>query len=314
MATRNREKTPAQPFQPGTLWNLVRTRSAEALRSGALQSLPTGFESVEEQGIRFLVRVLQSLERKRQAVGKPEESSSASPETANPFLPPDPELFVTGVSDTHLALLNKFNVLDHHLLVVTRDFQEQESLLTPADFQALWTCMIEYHSLGFYNGGTVAGASQRHKHLQLVPLPLAPEGLAVPMEAALAAATTRAGPATSPLLPFVHAFYRFPPDRGADPREAARVCFDAYNLLLDATGLEPVKGTPQQRQSGPYNLLVTPKWLLLAPRSREHFDHISVNALGFAGALLVRRQQEVENLRRRGPLAVLRSVGIPLPG
>ena len=41
----------------------------------------------------------------------------------NPFLPYDPDLVVADISDTHVALLNKFNVIDHHLLIVTRCFK-----------------------------------------------------------------------------------------------------------------------------------------------------------------------------------------------
>ena len=69
-------------------------------------------------------------------------------------------------------LLNKYNVVPHHLLIITRHFESQESALTQADFQALWTCLAEYDSLGFYNSGESAGASQPHKHLQTVPLPM----------------------------------------------------------------------------------------------------------------------------------------------
>jgi ATP adenylyltransferase len=37
-----------------------------------------------------------------------------------------------------------------------------------------------------------------------------------------------------------------------------------------------------------YNLLVTRQWLLWVPRSQEFFEGISINALGFAGALLAK--------------------------
>ena len=112
------------------------------------------------------------------------------------------------ISDTHAAILNKFNVLEHHLLIITRDFEDQETLLTLRDFQALWTCMSEYNGLGFYNGGVAAGASQPHKHLQLVPLPLAPEGPQVPIEPLLAAAEFDGALGTVPAFPFLHVFAR----------------------------------------------------------------------------------------------------------
>ena len=49
------------------------------------------------------------------------------------------------------------------------------------------------------------------------------------------------------------------------------------------------------------------------PRSREHFDSVSVNSLGFAGALLVRNEAQLEHLRRVGPMAAPRETAFP-PG
>ena len=86
----------------------------------------------------------------------------------------------------HACLLNKFNVFDHHALLVTQAYEDQDSLLTPADFEALLTCMAEFDALAFYNGGRIAGASQPHKHLQLVPVPLAAEDCRTPMDVAIA--------------------------------------------------------------------------------------------------------------------------------
>lgn len=170
---------------PGSLWPLLLERSARALRLGALHSIPTEYRYLSQDGVDFLVRVIANLARKAQA--RPSRPQGAAP--ANPFLPYEQDLFVADVSDTHVCLLNKFNVVDHHLLLITRVHEDQERLLTLADFEALWACLEESPALGFYNGGTIAGASQTHKHLQLVPLPLASQGPAVPMAPALAAAT-----------------------------------------------------------------------------------------------------------------------------
>jgi ATP adenylyltransferase len=49
--------------------------------------------------------------------------------------------------------------------------------------------------------------------------------------------------------------------------------------------------------------------MLLVPRSVEHYESISVNALGFAGSLLARDERELELIRERGPLGVLEDVG-----
>lgn len=54
----------------------------------------------------------------------------------NPFLPYDEDLWVQHLSDSHTLLLNKFNLVDHHVLVVTRAFESQDDALTAADLVA----------------------------------------------------------------------------------------------------------------------------------------------------------------------------------
>lgn len=78
----------------------------------------------------------------------------------NPFLPYDPNLFVAEVSPTHVALLNKFNVVDHHLVIVTRAFEPQEALLTREDCEALLLCLAEIDGVAFYNAGSSRGQSE----------------------------------------------------------------------------------------------------------------------------------------------------------
>ena len=141
-------------LEPGSLWPALQARAEHALRCGALEPIATESAEVEEAGIRFVVRVLAHLERKVRA------SFTQARTGASPFLPYNKDLFVADVSQTHLCLLNKFNVLDHHLLLVTRAFEEQENLLAASDFEALATCMAEFDALGFYNSDAVAGASQ----------------------------------------------------------------------------------------------------------------------------------------------------------
>jgi ATP adenylyltransferase len=271
------------PIEPGTLWPALRARTEQALRCGALEPIATECEEVEEEGIRFVVRVLAHLERKVRA------GFAQARTGANPFLPYDEDLFVADVSGTHLCLLNKFNVLDHHLLLVTRAFDEQENLLTPGDFEALATCMAEFDALGFYNSDAIAGASQRHKHLQLVPVPLGAGPERLPVDGALADGG----------LPFVHAAERVDPFDGAALQET-------YRRLLRACQLEGAV-----RASSSYNLLVTREWMVLIPRERHEVEGVPVNALGFAGALLVRNREQLAELRRRGPFDLLRRAGRP---
>jgi ATP adenylyltransferase len=289
---------------PGTLRRLLLEATGRALERGALHSIATESVRFEAGGVTWLVRILANLQRKAQA--RAAQAGGAAP--ANPFLPPEPDLLVTGLTPTHRAVLNKFNVVEHHLLVVTRAFEDQERLLTPADFEALWLCLGEYPSLGFYNGGAAAGASQRHRHLQLVPLPLDAAGAALPLMPLLETAAYREGIGSVAALPYRHAMARLDDLRELKPGAAAGPLHERYSRLLAATGIHG-EG-PEAMQSRPYNLLVARDWMLLVPRSREFWEGMSVNALGYAGALLVRDQEQLRRLREAGPLEALAAVGV----
>jgi ATP adenylyltransferase len=296
-----------QDLDPATLWLRAAEVGERARRSGALLPIPTRDAFIEEAGIGFLVRLVAPRGRGHRVFRETTERAAAEA-PPNPFLPYEEELWVATISATHVALLNKYPVIEDHLLIVTRGFEEQESLLGEADLRALWTCLGAGEALGFYNGGRVAGASQPHKHLQVVPLPLAPGFPGVPIEVGLVSARYSGTLGVAPDLPFRHALTRVDPEWLGSPATSGKPSREALHLLLRAAGLDVGSG---KRQSAPYNLLATRRWMMIVPRSRESFSSISVNALGFAGALLVRNEAEMEMLREAGPLRILREVGQP---
>lgn len=293
----------------GTLWNRLVATTERALRSGALVSLGTHSAALEDgSGVRFCVRILSNLEKKDQARSQQAQAANAGRQV-DPFLPPDPDLTVAQVSETHTAVLNKFNVVEHHLLLVTRSFEEQEMLLTLEDFAALWSCLGEYASLGFYNGGREAGASQQHKHLQIVPLPLTPGEVSVPIAPLLPAAEPDT-PVSVPALPFLHAFIRLGRAPVA-PAQAASRAFQLYGAMLGHVGMGQAETARPRRQSRPYCFVLTQEWMLLVPRTREFFEDISLNSLAFVGSLFVRNEAQYDRLRQVGPMHALRAVTVP---
>jgi sulfate adenylyltransferase (ADP) / ATP adenylyltransferase len=283
---------------PGTLQATLLERAAQARRCGAIQSLPTTREVIEQNGIPFQVRILESLAIK--------QSAKASPSTVNPFLPYDPDLFVAPISPTHLALLNKFNVVEHHLLIVTRVFEDQQCQLTQKDCEALLIGLTEIDGLAFYNAGPEAGASQSHKHLQLMPLhhALAP----LPIDRLLCFPQADGMVGAAPGLPFPHACAPMDPDWINPEKNSGASLHASYRKLLRAVGLSVDPTAGSHMPTAPYNFLITRKWMLLVPRSRECFEGISINALAFAGAFLVRDKQQLETLRRFGPMTALQYV------
>jgi ATP adenylyltransferase len=261
--------------------------------------------------VRFVVRSVSTLARKRTA---PAITKDGAP--PNPFAPPDAELVVGDITPTHFGVLNKYPVVAHHLLVVTREFVDQETLLDASDFAALAACLRAIDGLAFYNGGREAGASQPHRHLQLVPLPLAAGAWNVPMEAVFDQWSSGGGASRLLRLPFRNAFAALEPSDFEASDGAARL-LERYERMLAACGLGDDSANDggraanePERQRGPYNLLATRRWMLLVSRTREHFGTISVNALGFAGSLFVRDAAEMDALRAAGPMSVLRAVAV----
>jgi len=260
---------------PGTLWPRVEEVSRAALESGALRPIAnTGFV-VEDGGIEFFVRRADSLARR--AVDEVQK-----PRPVNPFLPPEPELTVAPVSPTHLAVLNKYAVVEHHLLIITNTFVAQETPLDLADVEALWRCLAEGPALGFYNSCREAGASQPHRHLQLVPLPLAGVEEGTPVD----------GLVRDGELPFPHAVAPFEP-------EAVKAHAVLQELLESIGRTEP---------GAAYNLLITSGWMLAVPRTHDMAEGVSFNALGFAGSIFVRDDEQLELVRKRGPVELLNAV------
>lgn len=291
-----------------TLWPALRARTQRALACGALQPIETALVHLEQDGMRFAVRQVSSLARK-EAARRTDASTASGGATArrNPFLPYEPDLCVGDLSPTHVALLNKYNVIDDHLLIVTRRFVPQTALLDQDDFEALLVALRGGDALGFYNGGEEAGASQPHKHLQAVPLPLDDSGLPAPLEALFASLTVTDSGARITGLPFAHAFARL--DLMAD--DAARTALKTCRVLLHATGIDAIDVDGLAHQSAPYNLLVTRRWMLVVPRAAERVEGISLNALGFAGSLFVRDAQQLDTLARIGPMTALARVTKP---
>lgn len=82
----------------------------------------------------------------------------------------------------HNLMLNKFAVVENHFILTTADVRPQTHLLEPADLAAAHACIATFRDHGeelfvFFNSGPHSGASQPHRHLQLMPIESMREGL-----------------------------------------------------------------------------------------------------------------------------------------
>jgi len=284
--------------EPNYLLTKIKQVTQSALINKALQPIETNYEQVESNNIPFLVRIIDNLARK-------DQETTVKNQNFNPFLPYEKNLFVSDVLETHLCVLNKFNVVDDHLLIITRDFEDQESLLNQQDFLALSACFHQINGLAFYNCGKTAGASVKHKHLQIVPFPLSPFSQTIPLETVLNSDNLAQQKSIFQLdqFPFKHCFAKIN-QSDFSKLEMADYLYQIYLELLSKLAIKFNKNKPDRA----YNLLITRHWMLIVPRQEESYHGISINSLGFAGLLLVRNHEQLALLKKESPINILRKL------
>ena len=91
----------------------------------------------------------------------------------------------------------------------------------------------------------------------------------------------------------------------------------AFFTLLDLA-IQTVRHDPDYPVGTPsYNVLLTTEHMYLFPRKledhllRETGEKVSVNALGFAGMMLVKSEKELEAVKKEGVINILKGVGLP---
>jgi len=273
------------------LWQQALACSDRAESSGALVPLTT--ETLELGIAPFVVRRLLS---------RPPKHLRAEGPKPNPFLPWDPALEVTRLGASHVVLLNKYPVQRGHLLVIPTTWKPQSGWLELADWQALIAVHADTQGLWFFNSSPAAGASQPHRHLQL--LPRSRRASTCPLEEFYSAMLNRSeATQTTPWRCAIS-----PRPAPLSPEGLAAVYLQHCNMLH--------LGQPDQQEAPyhPYNLLLTDRWMLTVRRSREHCRGFSVNALGFAGYLLATTGSDLAWLQAEGPWSLLRQVAVPVLG
>lgn len=288
----------------------VRERCDAAIASGDLQPIVADQVLIEDGSLPFIVRWVAALADKDAAKDAAKTVLPGGPRDPNfnPFLPPDPALTVGPVGEHHVAILNKFPVCLHHLVLARREFAEQLSPLELIDFQALAQVQSDLGGLGFYNGGAAGGASQRHKHVQWIPEAQGNASLH-DLRRGLPAGARPGECARHAALPLMHCFVRVRGGSGCDIDDSARSMHAAFDTAREVLGLT----VDDQGLLPSCNMLVDGQWMLMLPRSREHFEGISLNALSYGGTIYVRHVDQIDAIRATGPLRVLAEVGVSNP-
>lgn len=263
---------------------------AHALSTGALLPVLMETRVIEDSGVAFEATWLSSLAMKDLAAKLPRAGDRSA---TNPFLPFEQDLFVADLSDSHVAILNKFQSMPGHLVIITRAFVEQSAPLERADIAACVDLLAQEEGLVFFNSGPDAGASQAHRHLQFLP------GFRAPVEGMIDRPETPWTAGRAPALPFAHRLYGVARDAFADPANAADLVMTCLGDAYAALKLE------KEGVLAGYNMLMTRDWLMVIPRRTETVAGVSLAALGFAGVIGLRSVDQFADVEAYGPMAML---------
>ncbi|MCP4973855.1 MAG: ATP adenylyltransferase [Prochlorococcus sp.] len=274
-------------------WYAALQRSEIAQQQGALVPLETQLTSLRaQQGEAFELRRL---------LGKPPRHlRSTSGPKQNPFLPWDPRLEIASIGNDHALILNKYPVQKGHMLLITRNWAPQEGWLTRSDWEALAAVDKDTQGLWFFNSGPKAGASQPHRHIQL--LRRAEHERFCPRQSWFEKRLAYPEETFNCLTQSCAVI-----NRSKDNVEyAGDILMRDYLHLSSKMGL----GSPERndRPLHSYNLLLTPDWIALIRRSREEIAGFSINALGFAGYLLSTQNSDHQWLLENDPESLLEAV------
>jgi len=297
-------------FEQGTLKNKVIKQTEYATQNGIIVPAKIDYEcTVTQSDIPYIVRIAPNLARKDTARKKQDEKTEQLGKAPNPFLPYSPDMFVSDLSETHLCLLNRFKLFDYPLLIVTRAFEEQKSVLTYADFHSISLCLQEMEGVAFYNGDSVAGATQPHKHFHFIPYPMDNALPAIPIDNTLKALPINAELITLKNLPYRHLISRTDWSSHDSVEAIAKMFLSKYEALIHDIE-QSNDNTTVPALSYSYNLIITRHWIKIALRSAPAYASISLNALGFAGIFNVRNEPQVEQVKELLPLKILQGIGV----
>lgn len=223
-------------------------------------------------------------------------------------------------------MLNKFAVVPEHFILVTRAFKQQTHLLGADDLAAAHACVRAYHDhdgggsglFVFFNSGEHSGASQPHRHLQLLPVDKMREGL---LEAGgdgagwtvladrLAGDDQEDNTGGRAQLPFATFSERIADDISPEALRSAYVRL--YRRACAAAGLDEGELGDLAADDVParisYNLGMTRTSLVVCPRAAEgdvvrspdgkEVGRLALNGTVLAGTALVKSEVEWDALR-----------------
>ena len=213
----------------------------------------------------------------------------------NPFLPWEKVLEIDKINDNHHLILNKYPVQKGHILLITNTWKPQNGWLDINDWFAIQKVNKDTSGLWFFNSSPMAGASQPHRHFQL--LRRSKDEISCPREKWFLEKRLGIDSDSKLNKNIIVSKFNF--------LESSKSFFELYLKLSKKLGL----GDPiiNNKPKYPYNILLTNRWIAIIKRSNDHIHGFSINGLGFAGYLLVTEKSDINYLKKFGPEKLLES-------
>ncbi|KAF6836684.1 inositol phospholipid synthesis protein Scs3p [Colletotrichum plurivorum] len=318
---------------PANLPELVRTAFNRARTNGDLTYYATQVTVLHANSIPFQLRFSPALANKPTA-SRPK--TEGPPKPFNPFENPENgPLFIADIPESgHNLVLNKFAVVPEHFILCTKEYKLQTHLLEPADLAATYACIEAYRQYGlnsgeengelyaFFNSGSHSGASQPHRHIQLLPVARMKDGLEEGSEwDVLAKQLGRQSATGVPFATFGEHIHR-----DMTPDELHSIHVALFRSAVDAVEAHVGKVEDAGTGEAPicYNLAMTSNTLVVMPRLAEGaavfndgtpVGSLSLNGTVLAGTALVKNESEWNALRLNSDstqlLDVLTKIGVP---
>ncbi|KAG7098802.1 hypothetical protein E1B28_000707 [Marasmius oreades] len=302
----------------------------KALASGDLFFFPSSVHHHYESGVEYEIRLCPALQKKPQLPPPDFSSTVETPKNDSkpfdPFAPPyNTGLFVGYLRDQrqdeeeYVILLNKYCVVPEHFLLVTKEFRLQSSPPTPDDLFNAYALIVAARKklknvIAFYNCGELSGASQAHKHLQLIEI----EGDGPPIEAIARQIhlETPDKPFSVTRLPYANHVVRFPSNLATSKPEVVEgLLTQSFVSLMDLAISSIRYDVDYPSGKASYNVILTLEHMHIIPRQTDIYtldtgSTLNINSLGFAGMFLVKSDEELEAVKKEGVTKILRAVGV----
>jgi len=232
----------------------------------------------------FIIRKLDTSKFNKKKIYGPKQ---------NPFCPWEEILEIDKIGDNHQLILNKYPVQKGHILLITNEWKPQNGWLDIKDWRAIQQVNKDTSGLWFFNSSPIAGASQPHRHFQL--LRRSKGEISCPREKWFLEMNSYQDIDSKLKKNIVVSKFNF--------LENPSCLFEFYLELCKKLGL----GNPisDKKPIYPYNILITNKWIAIIKRKKDHIHGFSINGLGFAGYLLVTENSNINYLKKLGPEKLL---------